>query len=162
MVAGVATTYFEAIELRDRLDIANANLDNATKVLDGLKLEQRAGLVTALDVAQQETEVATVNASIPPLRQQLRQSLDALAILVGSTPEVVAVTHGTLDDLAQPQVQLGFRPPNCWRAVLMWRRPRRSSSAPMPTFQAARARVLPQHLPHGPAVATRADSCRTY
>jgi outer membrane protein, multidrug efflux system len=108
VVAGVATTYFEAIELRDRLAIAAANLDNATKVLDGLKLEQRAGLVTALDVAQQETEVATVNASIPPLKQQLRQSLDALAILVGSTPEVVAVNHGTLDDVAQPQVQPGL------------------------------------------------------
>jgi outer membrane protein, multidrug efflux system len=108
VVAGVATTYFEALELRDRLDIATANLANATKVLDGLKLEQKAGLVTALDVAQQETEVATVNATIPPLRQQLRQSLDALAILVGSTPEVVAVTHGTLDDLSQPQVRPGL------------------------------------------------------
>ncbi len=108
VVASVATTYFQALELRDRLDIAQANLDNATKVLDGLRLEQRAGLVTALDVAQQETEVATVNAVIPPLRQQLRQSLDALAILTGSNPEAVDVTHGTLDALSQPQVRPGL------------------------------------------------------
>jgi outer membrane protein, multidrug efflux system len=108
VVAGVATTYFQALELRDRLDIAQANLDNATKVLDGLKLEQRAGTVTALDVAQQQTEVATVNAAIPPLRQQLRESLDALAILVGSTPEAVAVTRGSLDALSQPQVRPGL------------------------------------------------------
>ena len=108
VVAGVAGTYFQALELRDRLDIANANLDNATRVLDGLKLEQRAGLVTALDVAQQETEVASVNATIPPLRQQLRQALDALAILIGSTPEALAVTHGTLDELSQPQVRPGL------------------------------------------------------
>ena len=108
VVAGVAGTYFQALELRDRLDIASANLENATRVLDGLKLEQRAGLVTALDVAQQETEVATVNATIPPLKQQLRQALDALAILIGSTPETVAVTHGTLDALSQPQVRPGL------------------------------------------------------
>jgi NodT family efflux transporter outer membrane factor (OMF) lipoprotein len=95
VVAGVATSYFQALELRDRLDIANANFENASKVLQGLKLEQRAGTATALDVAQQETVVATVNATIPPLRQQLRQSLDALAILIGSTPEAVDVTHGT-------------------------------------------------------------------
>src|SRR3984957_862473 len=141
VVAGVATTYFAALELRDRLDIATANLDNATKVLDGLKLEQRAGLVTALDVAQQETEVATVNATIPPLRQQLRQSLDALAILVGSTPEVVAVTHGTLDDLGQPQVRPGLP------SELLARRPDVAESeaqliAANANIQAARAAVL--------------------
>ena len=126
VVAGVAGTYFQALELRDRLDIASANLDNATRVLDGLKLEQRAGLVTALDVAQQETEVASVNATIPPLRQQLRQALDALAILVGSTPEAVAVTHGTLDELSQPQVRAGVCPRSSSPAAPTWRRPKRS------------------------------------
>jgi outer membrane protein, multidrug efflux system len=108
VVAGVAGTYFQALELRDRLGIADANLANATKVLRGLKLEETAGLTTALDVAQQETVVATVNATIPPLKQQLRQSLDALAILVGSTPEIVDVTHGSLDELAAPAVRPGL------------------------------------------------------
>ena len=108
VMAGVAGTYFQALELRDRLGIAEANLANATKVLRGLTLEQTAGLTTALDVAQQETVVATVNASIPPLKQQLRQSLDALAILVGSTPEIVDVTHGSLDELAAPAVRPGL------------------------------------------------------
>ena len=96
VLAGVAGTYFQALELRDRLAIADANLENASKVLHGLKLEEHAGLATALDVAQQETVVATVNAAIPPLREQLRQSLDALALLVGSTPEAVDVTSGEI------------------------------------------------------------------
>src|SRR5579863_6097565 len=108
VMAAVAGTYFQALELRDRLGIAEANLDNAIRVLRGLKLEETAGLTTALDVAQQETVVATVNASIPPLKQQLRQSLDALAILVGSTPEIVDVTHGSLDELAAPAVRPGL------------------------------------------------------
>jgi NodT family efflux transporter outer membrane factor (OMF) lipoprotein len=42
------------------------------------------------------------------LQQQLRQSLDALAILVGSTPEAVDVTHGSLDELGQPPVRPGL------------------------------------------------------
>ena len=91
-----------------RLAIADANLANASKALEGLRLEQRAGTATALDVAQQETVTATVNATIPPLRQQLRQSLDALAILTGATPESLDVTHGTLDELAQPEVRPGL------------------------------------------------------
>ncbi len=108
VMAGVAGTYFQALELRDRLGIADANLANATKILAGLRLEQSAGLATGLDVAQQETVVATVNASIPPLQQQLRQSIDALAILIGSTPEGVDVTHGSLDELAEPPVRPGL------------------------------------------------------
>jgi outer membrane protein, multidrug efflux system len=108
VLAGVASTYFQALELRDRLAIADANLANASKILRGLQLEAHAGIATALDVAQQETVVATVNASIPPLRQQLRQSLDALAILVGSTPEAIDVTHGSLDELGQPPVRPGL------------------------------------------------------
>ncbi len=108
VMAGVAGTYFLALELRDRLAIANANLANASKVLGGLKLEQSAGIATGLDVAQQETVVATVNASIPPLQQQLRQSIDALAILIGSVPEDVDVTHGSLDELAEPAVRPGL------------------------------------------------------
>jgi len=108
VLAGVAGTYFQALELRDRLAIADANLDNASKILHGLALQQHAGIATALDVAQQETVVATVNATIPPLRQQLRQSLDALAILLGSTPESVDVSHGSLDELGQPPVRPGL------------------------------------------------------
>jgi len=108
VLAGVATSYFQALELRDRLAVADSNLANARQVLHGLELEERAGLVTALDVAQQQTVVETVNASIPPLREQLRQSLDALAILVGSTPQAVDVTSGGLDALSQPVVRPGL------------------------------------------------------
>ena len=108
VLAGVATTYFQALELRDRLGVAEKNLANAQEVLRGLTLEQRAGIATALDVAQQQTVVDTVNASIPPLRQQLRQSQDALAILIGSTPEAVELTRGTLDELGQPAVRPGL------------------------------------------------------
>jgi outer membrane protein, multidrug efflux system len=81
---------------------------NAAKVLRGLKLEETAGIATGLDVAQQETVVATVNATIPPLKQQLRQNLDALAILIGATPESVDVTHGDLDQIGQPLVRPGL------------------------------------------------------
>ena len=108
VLSGVATTYFQTLELRDRLRIAERNLGNANEVLRGLRLEEQAGTATALDVAQQETVVDTVNATIPPLREQLRQSEDALAILVGSTPEAVAVTRGQLDEIALPQVRPGL------------------------------------------------------
>jgi outer membrane protein, multidrug efflux system len=142
VMAGVAGTYFQVLELRDRLAIANANLENATHTLRGLKLEETAGLVTGLDVAQQETVVATVNATIPPLHEQLRQSLDALAILVGSTPEAVDVLHGGLDDVGQPEVRPGLP------SELLTRRPDVAEAeaqlmAANANIQVARAAFLP-------------------
>ena len=108
VMSGVANTYFQALELRDRLRIAQNNLDTAQTVLKGLRLEQQAGTATALDTAQQATTVATLYAAIPPLQQQLRQSVDALAILLGSTPEALDVDQGGLADLGQPAVAPGL------------------------------------------------------
>lgn len=108
VMQSVASTYFQALELRDRLQVAQKNLASARDTLKGLQLEAQVGTVTALDVAQQETTVATLGAAIPPLNQQLGQTLDALAILVGKQPEAVDVTSGTLADLVEPRVQPGM------------------------------------------------------
>src|SRR5882757_2051972 len=86
VVSSVATSYFQALQFRDRLLVARDNLANGQKVLKGLQLQQSAGIATGLDVAQQETAVALLSAAIPPLQQQFRQSVHALAVLIGKTP----------------------------------------------------------------------------
>src|SRR5271170_4984669 len=108
VMTSVANAYFQALGLRDRLKVAQDNLTNAQTALNGLKSEQDAGTATALDVAQQETTVAVLNAAIPPLKQQLRQTIDALAILIGQEPEAVDITSGTLADLTEPEVRPGL------------------------------------------------------
>jgi NodT family efflux transporter outer membrane factor (OMF) lipoprotein len=108
VVSSVASTYFQALEFRDRLQVARENLANGEKILHGLQLEQTAGIATGLDVAQQETAVALLRAAIPPLQQQFRQAVNALAVLLGKTPESVDVDTGTLNGLTSPQVVDGL------------------------------------------------------
>jgi outer membrane protein, multidrug efflux system len=108
VVSSVATTYFVVLELRDRVHVARQNLENGQKVLQGLRLEQTAGIATGLDVAQQETAVALLDAAIPPLLQQLRQTIDALAVLLGKTPESLDIDEGTLTALTRPPVVEGL------------------------------------------------------
>ena len=108
VMTSVANTYFQALESRDRLTVARDNLASAQTTLKGLRLEQSVGTITALDVAQQETTVAVLNAAIPPLEQQLLQSIDALAILVGKAPAEVNLSSGTLEALAEPTVTPGL------------------------------------------------------
>jgi multidrug efflux system outer membrane protein len=108
VVTSVALSYFEVLEFNDRLQVAQQNLENAQTILNDLEFEASVGTATALDVAQQATTVATVNASIPPLKQQLRQSIDALAILTGQAPEQLAGSDGSLDALTLPAVSAGL------------------------------------------------------
>jgi len=108
VISSVATTYFQILQFRDRLDVARQNLVNGQKILRGLQLQQTAGIATALDVAQQETTVALLDAAIPPLQQQFRQTVNALALLIGKTPESIDVDTGTLNSLKSPLVVEGL------------------------------------------------------
>jgi NodT family efflux transporter outer membrane factor (OMF) lipoprotein len=108
VVSSVATTYFQTLQFRDRLQVARDNLANGEKILHGLKLQQTAGIATGLDVAQQETAVALLSAAVPPLDQQFRQAVNALAVLLGKTPESINVDTGTLNALTTPPLVEGL------------------------------------------------------
>ena len=107
-VTSVAITYFQILELRDQIGVTEANLASAESILKALQAQEAAGTATALDVAQQETTVATLQAEIPPLQQQLRQFINALAILIGKPPQVVDINSGALADLSHPTVVPGL------------------------------------------------------
>ncbi len=108
VVSSVASSYFQALELRDRIEVARQNFQNGDKILQGLRLQQSAGIATGLDVAQQETAVALLSAAIPPLVQELRQTVFALAVLIGKTPESIDIDSGALTDLKVPEVVEGI------------------------------------------------------
>jgi outer membrane protein, multidrug efflux system len=108
VLASVATTYFQTLEVRDRLQYARDDLKSAEGILKGLRTEQNIGTATALDVAQQATTVANLSASIPPLVEQLGQAKDALAILTGQNPEALVLGEGTLTALSEPMIAPGL------------------------------------------------------
>ena len=108
VVSSVATTYFQALELKDRIRVAEQNLENGRAIQQSLMLEQTAGTATGLDVAQQETAVAQLYAAIPPLEEQFRQTVNALAVLVGRSPESLEVNEGSLEEIGIPAVVSGL------------------------------------------------------
>lgn len=142
VMTSVAVTYFQALELQDRLKVTEQDLATAQTILRDLAFEETVGTTSALDVAQQATTVAVINASIPPLRQQLRQTVDALAVLVGKMPQDLELPGGTLSELSEPVVGPGLP------SELLARRPDvaaaeaqlRSANA---NVQAARAAFFP-------------------
>ena len=107
-VTSVASTWFNALAFADRVAIAERNLHDALQTLAVIQGRLEAGTATALDLAQQQSLVDGVRASIPPLRSQMEQAVLGLGILIGRPPEAVEVQPGTLTDLALPVVVPGL------------------------------------------------------
>lgn len=83
LLSGVASAYFQVLSLRGRLAIARGNIAIAERVYKVVDARVRHGAVSQLDLARQRTAVLSLRAGIPPLEQQERQTLAALALLVG-------------------------------------------------------------------------------
>jgi NodT family efflux transporter outer membrane factor (OMF) lipoprotein len=142
IVGSVAATYFQILATRDRIEVLRTNIDRSQSVLQALRTENDVGAGSALDVAQQETTVAGLLAQEPPLRQQLQEGIDALAILIGKPPQMVAVAGTTLEGLAEPTIAPGLP------SELLTRRPDVASAeeqliAANANIKAARAQMFP-------------------
>ncbi len=108
VVSSVATTYFQTLEFRNRITVAQRNLANAEEVLNVVDARVRNGAASSLDLAQQRATVATQRAAIPPLETQARQSENALAILLGEAPAALAVAGNGIMAVAPPEPAAGL------------------------------------------------------
>jgi len=108
ITAAVANQYFTVLDSQDRLRIAHDNLRAALRVLDTIKQRRDVGTASELDLAQQESVVATQRASIPPLEQAVLQNKNTLAVLIGRAPEFANIRGGSLDRLPIPPVSPGL------------------------------------------------------
>jgi NodT family efflux transporter outer membrane factor (OMF) lipoprotein len=142
LIAGVATSYFDVLSLRTRLAIARENLDIAVRVQDLVNARARNGTASALDVSRQDATVSSQRAALLPLEQQERQTLAALAVLLGRPPEGFDVKATGITDLAVPAIDPGLP------SDLLVRRPDLASAeaqlaASNADVAAARAAMLP-------------------
>jgi len=147
LVSGVANAYFQVLSLRDRLAIARENLNIANRVLAVVDARVRNGAASELDLARQKTAVLAQRATIPPLEVQERQTLFALAVLLGRPPEgfevgLTADLAANFSDLAVPRIAPGLP------ADLLVRRPDLASAeaqlaAANANVDVARAALLP-------------------
>ena len=107
-VVSVANTYFQVLAAQDRLRIARENLASSSRILSLIRQQFSAGTASDLNVAQQESLVETIRATIPPLVQTLQQNKATLALLIARPPESVAIRGGSMRNIAIPRVTPGL------------------------------------------------------
>lgn len=91
IAAEVASNYIDLRAQELRLAIARENLASQTETLQIAMWRTEAGLTTSLDVEQARTSAELTRAEIPQLETSIAQARNALAVLLGITPETLEV-----------------------------------------------------------------------
>jgi NodT family efflux transporter outer membrane factor (OMF) lipoprotein len=86
LTAEVARTYLIMRTTEERLEVARENVKIQGRSLQIAEVRFKAGAVTELDVTQARSLLRGTEATIPLLESDLRQSKNALAILLGKLP----------------------------------------------------------------------------
>ena len=138
LVSNVATAYLQVLSARERLQLTVDRLKNAEAILRLLETQRRVGTLSDLELAQQRSALASQRAAIPALRLAERQSLDALAVLLGRAPQGFDVDARALNEVALPVVAAGIP------SAMLTRRPdvrRAESDLKAANFDVAAARA---------------------
>lgn len=86
LVAQVASLYFQLRGLDDRLAIARATLSIRREATALITLRFKGGEVAELDKFQAETQEAIAAALVPSLERDVKQTENAISILLGNLP----------------------------------------------------------------------------
>lgn len=142
VTAAAANAWLQCVALRERVSMAQQNLQIAERLLQLVEAKVRFGAATPLDLAQQRRLVASQRRALAGVQQQEAAARASLAVLSGQW-KVEATVQRSVLDLAVPQVQLGAP------TELLTRRPdiaraEAQLQAAGANLQAARAVMLPR------------------
>lgn len=86
LIGDVAATYIELRSFDERIRLAEENINIQSESLRIAKIQLDEGEVSELDSEQAKAAVADTRSLIPALKQQRRQAVNRLAVLLGTTP----------------------------------------------------------------------------
>lgn len=86
LVAQVATAWFRLGSLDEQLAVTRATVQTRQRFLELTRAQSERGVVSGLDVASAEAQLAQARASIPEFERQVAQTEHALSLLLGRNP----------------------------------------------------------------------------
>ena len=118
-VAELAQSYMQLRGTQNRLGIAKRNLRLAEENVELANTRFSNGVATTLDLAQARAQQATIAATLPPLRIQEAELINAIGLLLGDAPRALEA------ELRRPQLvpRVPPRVPVGLRGTLVRRRP---------------------------------------
>lgn len=100
IISGIANTYYTLLMLDKQLEISEGTTDILKRNVETMRAMKDAGMTNAAAVAQSEAAYAQVLASLPAIRQGIRETENALCMLLKRTPQ--AIKRSTLEEQHLP------------------------------------------------------------
>lgn len=110
LLAEVARNYVDLRGSQRRLAIALNNIESQRQTLELSQARFKAGLVSELDVAEARAQLATTHSQVPLLESSVHQTIHALGLLLGQTPESLLseLSEPVAIPIAPPQLPVGL------------------------------------------------------
>jgi NodT family efflux transporter outer membrane factor (OMF) lipoprotein len=102
LTSNVVVAAIQMASLQMQVKATREVVDANTKIVDILHYQFQKGVVSGLEVAAQESQLAQAKAALPPLLKQLDQERDLLAVLCGQFPSEAPDDTFDLSSLTLP------------------------------------------------------------
>lgn len=102
LVAGIATYYYNLLSLDKQLAITEQTVQNRVKTVETMRALKEAAVVTGAAVVQSEASRYAAEVTIPDLKQSIRETENALSLLLGRVPGSISRT--SIDDQKGPGI----------------------------------------------------------
>lgn len=103
LTSNVVVTAIQVGAVQMQIDATHQLIDSATDTVKILRYQFDKGYASGLDVAAQESQLAQLAATLPPLIKQEAQLRDQLAVLAGRFPSQAPTVNFDLSTLELPQ-----------------------------------------------------------
>jgi NodT family efflux transporter outer membrane factor (OMF) lipoprotein len=102
LTGNIVTSAIALASLQTQIQVTKQLICEQEEQLKIIKRQFRLGGTSGADVLAQETQVAQIHATLPPLEKSLEQTRHTLAILVGSFPSMSCIPKLYLSELRLP------------------------------------------------------------
>ena len=89
LIANIATAYYNLSALDEKLAITKQTIQNDVDLVETVKVLKESGRVTSAAIVQSEAARYAAEVTIPDIEQQIRETQNALCLLLGRTPEEI-------------------------------------------------------------------------
>ena len=87
LLAEVARNYIQLRANQQMQRITQENIHSQEQSLNLIRVRQKAGLISEVDAAQSEAQLATLKTQLPMYETATKQAIHAIALLLGQTPD---------------------------------------------------------------------------
>jgi multidrug efflux system outer membrane protein len=108
LISEVASTYYQLLDFRQRLQISRDTLKSRLKTLDIIQQRFDKGIIPELDLNQAQIQKEIAAASIPQFERQIAQTENVLSILLGRLPAEIQSGKGLKAQVTPPEIPVGL------------------------------------------------------